>query len=60
MGKTTRSCKQSEKDARRERERGKKNMSEIARINSLAMKLGMTYGQYVGRYLSERAKEVRK
>lgn len=53
MEKTTRSCKQSEKDVRRERERRKKNMSEIARINELARAQGLSYGQYVGRYLSE-------
>lgn len=50
----------STKEVERDKARRQKNMSEIARINSLAMTLGMTYGQYVGRYLSERAKEVRK
>lgn len=45
--------KQKPKERERDRARRQKNMSEIARINELARMQGLSYGQYVGRYLSE-------
>lgn len=45
--------KQTAVEVNRERNRRKKNMSEIARINALAREQGMSYGKYVGKYLDE-------
>ena len=45
--------KQTAVEVNRERNRRKKNMSEIARINELAREQGMSYGKYVGKYLDK-------
>lgn len=41
---------ESEQEKKRARAKRKKNMSEIAKINALARKEGISYGQYACKY----------
>ena len=52
MGRIANNFMQTEKEKDRNKARRQKNMSEIARINKLARMQGLSYGQYVNRYLS--------
>ena len=48
---TFKGIRRSQKEKERDRNSRQKNMSEIAKVNGYARELGLSYGQYVGRYL---------
>ena len=60
MGRIANNLMQTEKEKDRNKARRQKNMSDIAQIAKNAKAEGLSYGQYVNRYLSGQHYEVKE